>query len=77
VRFRVRRHLTTITAVARLITNRSEINYRFFERWAENAQLIDYHKWPKAERAKILREINWLVDARPEQIKPLPKMRSS
>jgi AcrR family transcriptional regulator len=38
---------------------------------------LDYHTWPKADRAKILREINWLVDARPEQIKPLPKMRSS
>ena len=38
---------------------------------------LDYHTWPKAERAKILREINWLVDARPERIKPLPKMRSS
>jgi len=38
---------------------------------------LDYHTWPKAERAKILREINWLVDARPGQIKPLPKTRSS
>ena len=38
---------------------------------------LDYHTWPKAERAKILREINWLVDARPGLIKPLPKMRSS
>jgi AcrR family transcriptional regulator len=38
---------------------------------------LDYHTWPKADRAKILREINWLVDARPEQIKPLHKMRSS
>ena len=38
---------------------------------------LDYHTWPKAERAKILREINWLVDARPEQNKPLPKMRAS
>jgi AcrR family transcriptional regulator len=37
---------------------------------------LDYHTWPKAERAKILREINWLVDARPEQIKPLPKRKS-
>lgn len=37
---------------------------------------LDYHTWPKAERAKILREINWLVDARPEQSKPLPKIRS-
>jgi AcrR family transcriptional regulator len=38
---------------------------------------LDYHTWPKPDRAKILREINWLVDARPEQITPLPKMRSS
>jgi AcrR family transcriptional regulator len=38
---------------------------------------LDYHTWPASERAKILREINWLVDARPRQIEPLPKMRSS
>jgi AcrR family transcriptional regulator len=38
---------------------------------------LDYHTWPAAERAKLLREINWLVDARPRQIEPLPKMRSS
>ena len=38
---------------------------------------LDYHTWPKADRAKILREINWLVDARPEQLDPLPKMRSA
>jgi AcrR family transcriptional regulator len=36
---------------------------------------LDYHTWPKADRAKILREINWLVDARPQQIKPLPKRK--
>ena len=38
---------------------------------------LDYHTWPAPERTKILREINWLVDARPRQIEPLPKMRSS
>ena len=38
---------------------------------------LDYHTWPAPERAKILREINWLVDARPGQIEPLPKMQSS
>ena len=36
---------------------------------------LDYHTWPRQERAKILREINWLIDARPEHVKPLPKMR--
>jgi AcrR family transcriptional regulator len=37
---------------------------------------LDYHTWPKADRAKILREINWLVDTRPEPGKPLPKRKS-
>lgn len=27
---------------------------------------LDYHSWPQPERERILREISWLVDARPE-----------
>jgi len=33
---------------------------------------LDYHSWPAAERSQILREINWLVDAKPDQNTPLP-----
>lgn len=34
---------------------------------------LDYHTWPKAERNRILREINWLIDATPRDDLPLPK----
>lgn len=34
---------------------------------------LDYHTWPKAERDRILREINWLIDATPRDDLPLPK----
>lgn len=27
---------------------------------------LDYHSWPQPERERILREISWLVDARPQ-----------
>lgn len=33
---------------------------------------LDYHSWPKAERDRILREINWLVDVEPTGDRPLP-----
>ncbi|MDF2696211.1 MAG: TetR family transcriptional regulator [Labilithrix sp.] len=37
---------------------------------------LDYYAWPKKERARILREIHWLVDAQPEQNEALPESRS-
>ena len=37
---------------------------------------LDYHTWPRQERDRILREINWLVDAQPEAATPLPEARS-
>lgn len=33
---------------------------------------LDYHTWPKAERDRILREINWLIDMEPKEDVPLP-----
>jgi AcrR family transcriptional regulator len=37
---------------------------------------LDYHTWPKPERDRILREINWLVDVQPEDGRALPEPRS-
>jgi AcrR family transcriptional regulator len=34
---------------------------------------LDYHTWPVDERSQILRDINWLVDAEPDQTAPLPE----
>ncbi|MGB3338353.1 MAG: TetR/AcrR family transcriptional regulator [Devosia sp.] len=33
---------------------------------------LDYYTWPRAERDRILREINWLIDAEPRDDLPLP-----
>ncbi|SEP96819.1 transcriptional regulator, TetR family [Devosia sp. YR412] len=33
---------------------------------------LDYHRWPRAERDRIIREINWLIDAAPRDDLPLP-----
>ena len=33
---------------------------------------LDYHSWPKPERDRILREIDWLVDSEPDATAPLP-----
>ena len=33
---------------------------------------LDYHTWPRDERDRILREINWLIDTEPKQDMPLP-----
>ena len=34
---------------------------------------LDYHTWPREERDRILREINWLVDLTPDDSAALPK----
>lgn len=34
---------------------------------------LDYYTWPKPERDRLLREINWLVDMRPKDDEPLPR----
>ncbi|MCY1073030.1 TetR/AcrR family transcriptional regulator [Archangium lansingense] len=36
-------------------------------------EYLDFHRWPEEERARILRELNWLVDAHPQQAKALPE----
>jgi AcrR family transcriptional regulator len=33
---------------------------------------LDYHTWPRVERDRILREINWLIDAEPRDELALP-----
>lgn len=33
---------------------------------------LDYHSWPRPERDRIIREINWLIDATPRDDQPLP-----
>jgi AcrR family transcriptional regulator len=38
---------------------------------------LDYHTWPKDQRDQILREINWLADAKPEADMPLPEARQT
>lgn len=35
-------------------------------------EALDYHAWPVEERTRILREINWLVTAKPDGAAPLP-----
>ncbi|MCS6759083.1 MAG: TetR family transcriptional regulator, partial [Candidatus Devosia euplotis] len=38
---------------------------------------LDYHTWPKAERDRILRETNWLVDMQPDDLGSLPGVYSA
>ena len=35
-------------------------------------ETLDYYTWPKAERDRLLREINWLVDKQPKDDVALP-----
>ena len=37
-------------------------------------EYLDLHSWPKKERSRILREINWLVDAVPDETAKLPEI---
>ncbi|PVM85555.1 TetR/AcrR family transcriptional regulator [Caulobacter radicis] len=40
-------------------------------------EALDYHAWPADERARILREINWLVTAKPDGDAPLPSPKTT
>ncbi|PVM91961.1 TetR/AcrR family transcriptional regulator [Caulobacter endophyticus] len=40
-------------------------------------EALDYHAWPVEQRTRILREINWLVTARPDGEAPLPSPKTS
>ncbi|HTN59951.1 MAG TPA: TetR/AcrR family transcriptional regulator [Devosia sp.] len=40
-------------------------------------EALDYHNWPKPERERILREINWLVGIQPPEGDLLPDFRRS
>jgi AcrR family transcriptional regulator len=37
-------------------------------------ELLDFHSWSKAERNRLLREIEWLVDVDPKPLKPSRKI---
>ena len=37
-------------------------------------ELLDFRSWSKAERTRLLREIEWLVDVDPKPLKPSRKM---
>ncbi|MDG2529931.1 TetR/AcrR family transcriptional regulator [Caulobacter endophyticus] len=40
-------------------------------------EALDYHAWPVEERTRILREINWLVTANPDDAAPLPSPKTT
>jgi AcrR family transcriptional regulator len=40
-------------------------------------EYLDLHSWPEEERSLILREINWLIDVKPQADRKLPDMRIS
>lgn len=40
-------------------------------------ELLDFHSWPKAERNRLLREIEWLVDVDPKPLKSSRKIMLS
>lgn len=40
-------------------------------------EYLDLHSWPEGERSRILREINWLIDVKPEAAEKLPEIRAS